>query len=550
MKRVLVGSPIRQKNTILKEFLCSLEEVDKEGLVVDYYFVDDNVDEKSSELLKNFAQKNTTILKTGNELYNVDNKQEYVCNNYSHSWKRGLIEKITTFKDSIIDYAKDNDYDYLFFIDSDIVLHKQTIKHLITRNVDIVSNVFWTQWFPNGPLEPQVWLQDTNACHIHDWDREMNALEKQQSKIDFFTSLRFPGIYEVGGLGACTLLSKQAIKGGVKFKLIDNLSFWGEDRHFCIRAGALGFKLYVDTIYPAYHIYREEYIDRVDEFKQDGFKFDMCQSYGVSSGNQSGIKGKIIKLLKMIKHQYKLRKIQKFNSKRVVGNNKIVLSMVVKNESNRYLEKVLNSIKNCVDDVLIIDDASTDNTVQICEKCLKDVPHTIIKNAKSMFKHEYKLRKKQWKETLKLNPGWILSLDADEVLENSFKEKLQYLININNIDVYNFKLFDMWNDEEYRDDQYWKAHNSYMTFFIRFQPNFKYKFKKTNQHCGRLPKNLSCLQNANVDVRIKHFGWAREQDRIAKYNRYMELDKDGKYGVMDQYKSILDPNPNLKKFEE
>ena len=34
----------------------------------------------------------------------------------------------------------------------------------------------------------------------------------------------------------------------------------------------------MDTVYPAYHIFREEYLSRVDEFKRDGFKFDMCLS--------------------------------------------------------------------------------------------------------------------------------------------------------------------------------------------------------------------------------------------------------------------------------
>ena len=73
----------------------------------------------------------------------------------------------------------------------------------------------------------------------------------------FLNQLKRPGIYEVGGLGACTLISRKAIKLGVSFSQIPNLSFWGEDRHFCIRAAALGLKLYVNTRYPAYHIYRE-----------------------------------------------------------------------------------------------------------------------------------------------------------------------------------------------------------------------------------------------------------------------------------------------------
>ena len=166
-----------------------------------------------------------------------------------------------------------------------------------------------------------------------------------------------------------------------------------------------------------------------------------------------------------------------------------------------------------------------------------------------MFNKEYKLRKKQWNETKKLNPGWILSLDADEVLEDSFEEKLKTLLTIDNVDVYNFKLYDMWSETEYREDLYWSAHKVYRPFMVRFQPKFRYRFKRTNQHCGRLPKNIRWLINANVDVKIKHFGWSREEDRRAKYDRYMELDKDGKCGNLKQYESILDANPNLKKFE-
>ena len=43
---------------------------------------------------------------------------------------------------------------------------------------------------------------------------------------------------------------------------------FGEDRHFCIRAAALGFTLYVDTHYPAYHIYRESDLHNAKLFLQ------------------------------------------------------------------------------------------------------------------------------------------------------------------------------------------------------------------------------------------------------------------------------------------
>ena len=41
---------------------------------------------------------------------------------------------------------------------------------------------------------------------------------------------------------------------------------------------------------------------------------------------------------------------------------------------------------------------------------------------------EVELRKKQWSETIKTNPDWILNLDADEILEDGFWDNVQKLI--------------------------------------------------------------------------------------------------------------------------
>ena len=52
-------------------------------------------------------------------------------------------------------------------------------------------------------------------------------------------------------------IQKIALEKGIDFLEIPNLSFWGKDRHLCIRAVASGFSLYVDTSCLTYHIYRE-----------------------------------------------------------------------------------------------------------------------------------------------------------------------------------------------------------------------------------------------------------------------------------------------------
>ena len=278
MYNILIGSPIRQKPNILKQFLIGLNEANKEDLSVSYYFVDDNTDEESATLLNEFSRHNNVILKNGSEMFSSLDDNDYICDD-NHHWTSANIKRITLFKDAIIKYCIDNGYDYLFFVDSDIVINKNTLVHLISRKVEIVSNVFWTQWQVNAYLSPQCfWIPDLYRQNTS-FNQELSSEEATKIRLEMVEQLRNPGIYSVHGLGACTMIARSALEKGVRFKEIPNLSVPGEDRHFCIRAGALGIDLYMDTVQPVYHIYREEYLDRVDEFKRDGFKFDMCQTY-------------------------------------------------------------------------------------------------------------------------------------------------------------------------------------------------------------------------------------------------------------------------------
>ena len=273
MYKILIGSPVRQKSNILKEFLCGLDEAEKGQNQVTYFFVDDNIEEESSNLLKKFAENNDVIIKKGSDLYNQDAHYE------GHVWHAENLARITVYKNEMISYCIQRKYDFLFLIDSDIVIDKKCILQLLSNKVDIVSNIFWTQWQKNGILTPQCfWIPD---IYIQDkaFNVPMTFQEAHKIKMDMIEKLKKPGLYKVDGLGACTMISRHALELGVSFKEIPNLRIPGEDRPFCIRAGALGIDLYMDSVYPAYHINKEIYLDRLNEFKREGFKFDMCQTF-------------------------------------------------------------------------------------------------------------------------------------------------------------------------------------------------------------------------------------------------------------------------------
>jgi glycosyltransferase involved in cell wall biosynthesis len=219
--------------------------------------------------------------------------------------------------------------------------------------------------------------------------------------------------------------------------------------------------------------------------------------------------------------------------------------MIVRNEADHYLRRVLEAAKEYVTDAVIIDDHSTDNTVLVCEEVLSGIPLTIIKNSHSKFANEVELRKQQWEETIKTNPEWILSLDADQIFEDSFKTRIQRLLSSSDTDIYYFRWFDFWDENHYRDDKFWCGHKNYYPMIVRYKPGIEYQWKETPLHCGHFPTTVLQFPGKTSELRVKHYGWAKPDARLAKAKRYKELDPDAKYGWKGQYDSILDEHPHL-----
>jgi 2-polyprenyl-3-methyl-5-hydroxy-6-metoxy-1,4-benzoquinol methylase/GT2 family glycosyltransferase len=501
-KQVLIGSPVHQKPHILSKFLDSLIRLKHHEIELGFFFINDNVDDTSSEMLQRFSCKTDAVT-----IQQSNQRDHYERSEITHHWNEQLIWKVADFKNQIIEHATREEYDYLFLVDSDLLLHADILEHLIQTNKDIISEIFWTSWQPDSTPQPQVWISDEYTQWEKHRGEVLSETEIKARYDQFISKLKVPGVYEVGGLGACTLISRHALLSGVNYQPIHNVSFWGEDRHFCIRAAALGFSLYVDTHYPAYHIYREADLEGAEQFLED------------SRGETKALP-------------------------------KITLTMVVRNESNRFLEEVLQEHRKYIDAAVIIDDGSTDDTVAVCLEVLQGIPVRLVRNEHSKFHNEVELRKQQWAETIETDPDWILNLDADEMFERRFVAEVHQLVLQQEIDVFCFRLYDFWDDIHYREDDSWKSHFTYRPFLIRYRKDFVYKWKDTPQHCGRFPENVFELPHKLSELRVKHLGWSRFKYRLEKYQRYMQLDPEGIYGSKQQYETILDVSPNLVAWVE
>ena len=237
--RLLIASAVRQKPSILREFLESLKKLDKEHYCRDYCIIDDNVENESHLLLKKFAEeeKDHCLLLSPEENTRTE----------SYSSDENIHHSTATFKELFIEIAKDRSYDYLFIVDSDLVLHPRTLEDLIEARKEIVSPIFWTSWDSNREPEPQVWLK--GDCFKYDLKIHEKIADEEavRRKKEFSEMLKKPGLYEVGGLSCCFLINKKAIRKGISFKKITSLSLPSEDQHFSgqgFRFGPFSFRRY------------------------------------------------------------------------------------------------------------------------------------------------------------------------------------------------------------------------------------------------------------------------------------------------------------------
>jgi hypothetical protein len=152
-------------------------------------------------------------------------------------------------------------------VDSDLVLHPQTLRRMVGCKRDILSQVFWTVWSHDKPPLPNVWYADHYNLYRVRRKQTLERDEQARRTEAFLSALAFfEGVYRVSGLGACTLIARRAIEAGVNFSELRGSLHAGEDRHFCLRAEALGFRLFADTTLPPLHLYRESELPRVEAY--------------------------------------------------------------------------------------------------------------------------------------------------------------------------------------------------------------------------------------------------------------------------------------------
>lgn len=227
--------------------------------------------------------------------------------------------------------------------------------------------------------------------------------------------------------------------------------------------------------------------------------------------------------------------------------NPLLAMMPVHNEASRYLKTVLDRLSEYVDGIVVIDDASTDETPDIC----RDHPGVLRYHrlAEPLFNSdEAALRRMLWDLTVELEPGWIMAIDADEIMGSEIKDEIFFLTGQSRFDFFFFTTYHFWSGlSYYRVDGLWDPALSKTPCLYRFQKGLTYNWPNRKLHCGRFP--MECYQRPGSVSKIPllHLGYAKESDQLNKSRRYLALDPEGGFCPITHYRSITS-SPSLKKW--
>lgn len=211
--------------------------------------------------------------------------------------------------------------------------------------------------------------------------------------------------------------------------------------------------------------------------------------------------------------------------------------MCVRNAA-RWIEASLSSQHFC-EQILVMDDLSTDGTVEICSRFQN------VHVFPSPFSDYQEGRNNEFLVTLAaaLQPDWVVHCMGDEVLEPDTWNKIQPIITDPSVNVIRFRAINLWGGGTVRTDGQWALRYGHPIW--RFPVGKKLTYYP--MHCG-LPEQIEANMHPHPDeaVSVKlglwHFGYALPSLRQNRYNWYMRHD----FGRREQYKHLLDSNPALQ----
>lgn len=191
---------------------------------------------------------------------------------------------------------------------------------------------------------------------------------------------------------------------------------------------------------------------------------------------------------------------------------KIIALMPVWN-AGRWLPNSLKALENCVDAIIALDDGSTDNSLELL-KSHSLITEIIKKPSKELVEwHDAQNHYELYLAAAKYLPEWLIFVDADEVLEPTFKIFKHSLVSVaKNIKAFAFHVAEMDGDIIIR--------KKFAHRMFRYKSG--YTFDNKRLHCRPLPLEITLDEIKLVNIRLLHA--ADQESREFRFEKYLQAD--------------------------
>jgi Glycosyl transferase family 2 len=225
---------------------------------------------------------------------------------------------------------------------------------------------------------------------------------------------------------------------------------------------------------------------------------------------------------------------------------KLAASLIVRNELGRYLEPCIDHLLEFCDLVVVLDDRSTDGTKEwLLARIAGGVQNLVMHSEPEVafFSHEGQARQWLLECTLSWEPTHVLALDADELVADG-RALRRFVEQEEHRDGANLNMREVWEADSdglcIREDGGWRSHPVPALWRVPEQLDASWRIADRALACGREPMAVSSMifANQNPVTDLLHFGWANEQERQARYDRYAEHDR-GRFHASQHLDSIM-----------
>ena len=208
----------------------------------------------------------------------------------------------------------------------------------------------------------------------------------------------------------------------------------------------------------------------------------------------------------------------------------VIGAMRIRNEE-RWIERSIRSFFPICEKVIVLDDHSTDSTVDIC-RSIEGVD--VIS---SPFEGLDETRDKNFLLDAVGYPDWCCMWDGDEELMPGAAARLQLAMQAataQNIRALAFSVLYLWDrPDQIRVDGVYRSMSRVSAF--RAGPERFESKGKNGFHCGNAPQAIQ--GRVLVNAPLLHYGYMDRCDRIRKYKWYKEQDPSNY--IEDEYRHIV-----------